>query len=132
MSKFRIERLIIHNLAPFDKTLDLNFEPNQITVLSAINGKGKTTIISYIVDAFYEIAKAGFPQEFKEKENYLYRISSPIYLLDKTRPGFVYMRFKMDEKTVDYIYAVNNTEKFESEYERVINLDSKIPYISFK
>lgn len=132
MSKFRIERLIIHNLAPFDKTLDLNFEPNQITVLSAINGKGKTTIISYIVDAFYEIAKVGFPQEFKEKENYLYRISSPIYLLDKTRPGFVYMRFKMDEKTVDYIYAVNNTEKFESEYERVINLDSKIPYISFK
>ena len=116
MSKFRIERLIIHNLAPFDKTLDLNFEPNQITVLSAINGKGKTTIISYIVDAFYEIAKVGFPQEFKEKENYLYRISSPIYLLDKTRPGFVYMRFKMDEKTVDYIYAVNNTEKFESEY----------------
>lgn len=132
MSKFRIERLIIHNFAPFDKTLDLNFEPNQITVLSAINGKGKTTIISYIVDAFYEIAKAGFPQEFKEKENYLYRISSPIYLLDKARPGFVYIRFKMDEETVDYIYAANNTEEFESEYERVINLDSKIPYSSFK
>lgn len=132
MSGFRIERLIIHNLAPFNKTLDLKFEPNQITVLSAINGKGKTTIISYIVDAFYEIAKAGFPQEFKEKENYLYRISSPIYVLDKARPGFVYIRFKLDEGTVDYIYAVNNTKEFESEYERVINLDSKIPYDSFK
>lgn len=131
MPKLNIERLIINNLAPFDKTLDLKFEPNQITVLSAINGKGKTTIISYIVDAFHEIAKIGFSQEFKAKETYLYRTSSAIYLLDKTQPGFVYIRFKMDDKIVDYIYAVNNTKNFEVEYNRVINLENKIPYSEF-
>ena len=65
MSDIYLEKVIIYNFAPFKDKLVLNFNKNDITVLSAINGKGKTTIMSYIVDAFYEMARAGFANEFE-------------------------------------------------------------------
>ena len=33
------------------------------------NGAGKTTILSYIVDAFYELARNAFREEFEDKPN---------------------------------------------------------------
>ena len=52
----RLKKAIFINRAPFDK-LELNFDNSNIFLLSGVNGKGKTTILSYIVDAFYELAK---------------------------------------------------------------------------
>ena len=65
---FYIEKAIFVNRAPF-KHLELNFKANGINVLSAINGNGKTTILSHITDAFYELAKKVFRNEFEGREN---------------------------------------------------------------
>ena len=51
--------------------------------MSAINGKGKTTVMSYIVDAFVEMAKIGFPNNYEKIENKFYRVSSSLYTIDK-------------------------------------------------
>ena len=53
---FYLENIILHNRAPFEH-ISLDFSDKQVTVLNAVNGGGKTTIMSYIVDAFHEIAK---------------------------------------------------------------------------
>lgn len=52
----RLKKAIFINRAPFDK-LELNFDDSNLFLLSGVNGKGKTTILSYIVDAFYELGK---------------------------------------------------------------------------
>jgi len=47
--KIHLEKAIFINRAPFDK-LELDFSENEIALLSAVNGRGKTTILSHIVD----------------------------------------------------------------------------------
>jgi predicted ATP-binding protein involved in virulence len=75
----RIKRIVFVNRAPFDK-LDLDLSDKHVISLTGINGSGKTTIISHIVDAFYEIARDSFRIEFTgNKEGKLYRISSSLY-----------------------------------------------------
>ena len=46
-----IEKIIFHNRAPFEH-LELNFKDKDVIMLNAINGGGKTTILSHIVDFF--------------------------------------------------------------------------------
>lgn len=75
---FGLVKVIFINRAPF-KRLELDFKENGINVLSAINGNGKTTILSHITDAFYELAKKVFHNEFEGKENKYYRVSSALY-----------------------------------------------------
>ena len=60
---FYLEKAFFINRAPFEH-LELNFKDKGINVLSAINGRGKTTILSHIVDAFYELARPNFENEF--------------------------------------------------------------------
>ena len=55
----RLKNILLINRAPFEH-LELDFGDENINILSGINGAGKTTIISYIVDAFYELAKCQF------------------------------------------------------------------------
>jgi len=43
-----LQKAIFKNIAPFGD-LDLTFDKNQVIVFSGINGRGKTTILSYIV-----------------------------------------------------------------------------------
>lgn len=81
--KIFLEKLILINRAPFNQLI-LDFKENEIAVLSAANGKGKTTILSYIVDAFYEMARPHFLNQFEGKEHKFYRVSSSIYNLDST------------------------------------------------
>jgi predicted ATP-binding protein involved in virulence len=38
----------------------LTFNENEIGVLTAVNGRGKTTILSHIVDAWHEMARPYF------------------------------------------------------------------------
>ncbi len=75
MMKVFLEKAIFVNRAPFEK-LVLDFDENGISVLSSENGKGKTTILSHIVDAFHEMARPHFTNEFEGKENKFYRVSS--------------------------------------------------------
>ena len=65
---FYLEKAIFVNRAPFEH-LELNFKEKGISVLSAVNGRGKTSILSHVVDALFEMAKPVFEQEFEGNEN---------------------------------------------------------------
>lgn len=127
--KIHLEKAILINRAPFDK-LELDFSENEITVLSAVNGRGKTTILSYIVDAFYEMARPHFPNEFEDKENKFYRVSSIIHNLDQSQPSFVYLRFKTAEEAIDYVDIRNSCT--EQQYNEAITIGNKIPFSGIK
>lgn len=98
----RLKSILIHNRAPFE---DLKIELNDasVTVLSGINGTGKSTIISYIVDSFYELARQAYTNEFEGIENKYYRLSSGMYTINHLEPSIVYFRFSMGEENIDYI-----------------------------
>jgi len=122
---FYIEKAIFVNRAPFEH-IELDFKDNGVNVLSAINGNGKTTILSHITDAFYELAKQVFYNEFEGKQNKYYRVSSPFYNLNYSIPSFVYLRFIHNGECIDYIDIQNICTK--EQYETSIVLDSKIPF----
>ena len=107
-----LSKAIFINRAPFDN-LELSFQEQGINVLSAINGRGKTTILSYIVDAFHEMARPYFRNSYNGIENTYYRLSSPIFQPDSASCSIVYLRFVHDDEIVDYI------EEDEEEYEDV-------------
>lgn len=78
---FFIEKMIFHNRAPFKHT-ELNFKDKNVVILNALNGGGKTTILSHIVDVFYEIARKYYPEEFEGRQHDFYRVSSSIFNLN--------------------------------------------------
>ena len=123
-----IKKAIFVNRAPFEH-LFLDFKENGICVLTAVNGKGKTTILSYIVDAFYELAKLHYSNEFEGKENKYYRVSSSLYNIDPSKPSFVYLRFDIDGEMVDYIDVRNKCSNVD--YDNAISLNNKIPFPNF-
>lgn len=131
--KFFLKKAIFVNKAPFDK-LELDFSENEIGVLSAVNGRGKTTILSHIVDSFYEMAKPSFTDEFEGKANKFYRVSSAIYNLKLTDPSFVYLRFEINDhgkiEEADYLEIRNHCT--ENQYNKAVNLPNKIPFSRFK
>lgn len=122
---FHLEKAIFINRAPFVH-LELSFRECGINVLSAINGNGKTTILSHITDAFYELAKIAFHNEFEGRENKYYRVSSPLFNIDRSKSSYVYLRFKLNDEVVDYIDIRGKCT--EEQYDSVINLENKIPY----
>lgn len=124
-----LEKIIFDNRAPFEH-LEIDFKSCGVNVLTAINGKGKTSILSHITDAFYELARPAYPQEFEGKENKLYRVSSPLYNMTSIRPSIVYLRFKDDEGTYDYIDVRDTCTK--EQYESAINIDDRIDYNRFQ
>ena len=65
--------MVFYNRAPFDN-LRMSFGDESTIILSGINGSGKTTVISHIVDAFYELARKAYSNEFEDKENKYYRV----------------------------------------------------------
>lgn len=129
MSKIHLEKAIFVNRAPFDK-LELSFGENEIAVLSAVNGRGKTTILSHIVDFFHEIARPYFGNEFEDKENTFYRISTSIYNLNSSAPSFVYLRFKSGEENFDYVDVRNVCT--EDQYNESVQIGDKIPFSQFQ
>lgn len=46
----KVEKCLFVNRAPFEDNLEITFKDG-VNVLCGINGRGKTTIITYIVDA---------------------------------------------------------------------------------
>lgn len=122
----RLTKILIINRAPFDK-LELDFDDSNISLLSGINGKGKTTILSYIVDAFYELAKKGYYNEFENNANKYYRVSSGLFSLNRQAFSIVYLRFvSKDGKENDYIDIRGNIT--EEEYRAVLAIDNPIPF----
>lgn len=124
-----LEKLIFDNRAPFEH-LEIDFQDSGVNVLTAINGKGKTTILSHIADAFYELARPVYPQEFEGKENKLYRVSSPLFNMTTDKPSIVYMRFRDGETFYDYIDVRDDCTK--DQYDDTINVYNKIDYNSFQ
>ena len=126
----RLTKVIMNNVAPVGNlTLDLGNE--NITVLSGINGKGKTTILSYIVDSFYELAKQAFHNEFESKQNKFYRVSSILFSIDMSKPSIVYLRFIDNDgcTNIDYVDIRQQQEQLSEEYYlSVIQLDDHIPF----
>lgn len=122
---FYVERIIIKNRAPFD-SIDLEFNEKSISVLTALNGKGKTTILSYIMDAWVEITKNAYPNSYKGKEDSYYRVCSSSYDLDNSIPSIVYVRFNNDGARLDYADIRNINDK--SWYEATIPFDDRITY----
>lgn len=113
------------NRAPFD-SLTLKFKESGINVLTAINGSGKTTILSHIVDALHEMARPHFPLSYSNIENQFYRYSSSLFHLDPQKYSLVYLRFRDENEIYDYIDCRN--EISEEEYNNAVNLDDKIPF----
>ena len=124
-----LEKIIFDNRAPFEH-LEIDFKNSGVNVITAINGKGKTTILSHIADAFYELARPAYPQEFEGKENKLYRVSSPLYNINSSKPSIVYFRFKDGEDIYDYIDVRDTCTK--EQYDTAIDVDNKIDYNNFQ
>ena len=93
-----------------------------VNVLSGLNGCGKTTIMSYVVDAIYEMSKRCFPSSFTKYNNEFYRICSDRDLIDPNKPSIVYIRFLYDGEFIDY---VNYCGKITKELYEQINLPDK-------
>lgn len=126
---FYLEKAIFINRAPFEH-LELDFKEKGINVLSAINGKGKTTILSYIVDAFHELAKKGFPNSYKGIEDQLYRVSSSHFDMRKQPYSLVVLRFKKETQCIDYV-DIRGIFSEEQYYKLPIDLYN-IPYTAIK
>lgn len=125
---FYLEKAIFINRAPF-KHLEIDFKEKGINVLTAVNGKGKTTILTYIVDSLYELAKKHYHNEFENKTNKYYRISSALYNIQMNKPSYVYLRFKNNDRYWDYLDVKNNCSQ--EEYDQAINIENKIPFHEF-
>lgn len=124
-----LEKIIFDNRAPFEH-LEIDLKKCGVNVITAINGKGKTTILSHITDAFYELARPAYPQEFEGKENKLYRISSPSYDITSSEPSIVYFRFKDGDEIYDYIDVRGECTK--DQYDNAIDINNKIDYNNFQ
>lgn len=126
---FFVERIIIKNRAPFE-SIDLTFKDKTISVLTAFNGKGKTTILSYIVDAWVELTKRIYTNTFEGRENSYYRVSSPLYDIKRGEPSLVYIRFKNNDSNVDYLDSRNGGTI--DWYEESVPMVDRIKYSEIK
>lgn len=98
----KVDKCLFINRAPFKDNFEITFQDG-INVLCGINGRGKTTILSYIVDAIYEMAKLNYIGSFEGRENKYYRISSSLHAIDPSKPSIVYIRFNAGGKVLDYM-----------------------------
>lgn len=124
-----IKKMILHNHAPFEH-IELDFLEKGISVLSAVNGGGKTTILSHIADAWYEMARKSCPNEFEGKENKYYRISSSTFSIENDKPQLVFIRFVADDKIIDYVSLREKNNK--EDFERIVPDDCTIKFDSLQ
>jgi len=120
-----VKQCLFINCAPFDK-LQIDFIEKGVNALSAINGGGKTTILSHIADAFHEIAKIYYTQSYKGLENQYYRIQSAIEIYRSSPYSLVYIRFKHNGANVDYVNIWGKID--ENEYEEVVTISDKVSF----
>lgn len=126
---FYVSQIFFFNRAPFDQLI-AEFQKGEIAVLIAGNGRGKTTIVSHIVDALYEIARPHFEAEFAGRENKLYRISSSLEQIDGSKASIFYIRFK-DDDGIPYDYINIRGKCSQADYDALPLPVDRIPYQSF-
>lgn len=126
--KFYIEKIIFQNRAPFD-SLNIDLNENEIAILSASNGRGKTTILSHVADALHEFAKINYANEFEGRENKFYRTVTPTYNLNPNEPSLFYIRMKLGDEIHDYVDIIG---KLNQDDYNAIPLENKIPYNSIE
>ena len=125
----KVERCLFVNRAPFQDDLEIVFKEG-VNVVCGINGRGKTTILSYIADAFFEMAKLNYQGSFEGKETKYYRLSSSSHLIDPSKPSIVYIRFNIEGKTIDYIDVRGKLS--ETDYNSMVKYDGKVEYEKIK
>ncbi len=126
----RLKNLFLYNRAPFER-LFLDFDSDNIAVISGMNGAGKTTVLSYVVDSFFELARNAYDNEFEGKTNKFYRVSSGLFSIDNATPSIVYLRYiKNDGTVIDYIDLRGNCSA--EVYDRLITLSEKIQFSSIE
>ncbi|WP_199236451.1 AAA family ATPase [Ramlibacter sp. WS9] len=103
----------------------MKFFEKEIALLSAINGRGKTTLMSYIVDAFYEMTKNYYTDVASDSKAY-FRLSSPLDAVDRSKPSIVYMRFMEGADVIDFSDVRGPCT--EAEYAAAVALEEVIPY----
>ncbi|MDR0761879.1 MAG: AAA family ATPase [Campylobacteraceae bacterium] len=129
---FKIKKMVLHNRAPFEH-IELSFnDKKMITILSAVNGGGKTTILSHIADAWYEIARLSFSNEFEGKENKYYRVSSDIFSIDNSKPSFVSIQFAYNDKIIEYLDLRGRGIDSEEKYNELLSDTYAIKYNEIK
>lgn len=120
-----LQKAIFKNISPFGD-LDLEFENNQVVCFSSLNGKGKTTILSYIADSFFEFARAAqYSDVFTDKTKY-YRVISPLIIKPGEHYSLVYLRFVYLDSHYDYIEITGEISL--EEYENIVNIPDKVEY----
>lgn len=121
----QLKELVFYNRAPFEE-IRLTFDNNAIAVLTAINGKGKTTILSYLMDSWVEMTRDVFTKTYEGKETSFYRVSSSLYTLEESKPSIVYIRYEHKGIYYDYVDVRNMLSA--EDYENIINFSAKISY----
>lgn len=125
----RVDRCLFVNRAPFKDNLEIVFKDG-VNVLCGVNGRGKTTILSYIVDALYEMARPNYQSSFEGKENKYYRVSSSSNSINPGSPSIAYIRFKFDSMSVDFVEVIGNLS--DADYESYVKLEGKVDYQKIK
>ena len=124
-----VEQCLFINCAPFEN-LHLSFIERGVNVLTSINGGGKTTVLSYIADAFHEIAKNHYEQSFRGIENQYYRIQSTSEIYGLNQYFIVYIRIIYNDRNIDYVNIYGKLD--ETEYENRVTIYNKVPFSNFK
>jgi predicted ATP-binding protein involved in virulence len=123
-----LQKAIFKNIAPFGD-LHLTFNETEIMIFSGVNGKGKTTFLSYIADAFFEIARQAKFQDVLEDDTKYYRVTSGTNILNKALYSLVYLRFVDDGENFDYIEIVGKLDQ--TQYDSDVILEDKVPFNEF-
>ena len=119
----KINRIVIKNVGPI-KDLDLEIN-GESTVLTGINGSGKTIVLSYIMDCIHEILfYIGFRDVLHgDGIRYDYfRYASDNYKSMGSDYGYVYIDFNFESYKFAYIQVYNcNIETIEKDINLKIN-----------
>lgn len=118
-----VEKIIFINRVPFEH-LEIDFKQNGINVLSAVNGKGKTTVLSYIEDALHEMARPYYTRSFEGIENKYYRISSELDVIEQDQVSAVFIRFIDETDKYDYLDIRGSMSA--DDYKKEFPVDNKL------
>lgn len=108
-----IRKIVSKNLGPIKKIqllLPLENGVPKPVVLVGENGTGKSTLISNVVDSFYEIAGAAYPDARKhgETEGYeFYKIINPIEIHTGEKYLYSYIKYESlsgEIPSIDYVF----------------------------
>ncbi len=118
----KVKKIRFKNIGPIESLevdLSTNEENSCPVVLVGLNGSGKSTILSYIADAFIEF-KRYFYEDIEAEPQKYFKLSSLSYVTRGKNYGFCEIIFT--EKDKEYFYSevlsLLKWEKFKEEYEK--------------